>query len=152
PRLRPTAVDVDRALGALPTGTRAAAPVVPHRFIVHRERELAALGAALERAEGGRGGLVCVAGEAGVGKSALVGDFWESTAVTSRHCLIARGQCSERLAGAEAYMPVIDALQDLLRTQSSDTVGRLIRVAAPTWYIQVALSTRETPPTPDLLE
>src|SRR5262249_25030345 len=56
PRLRPTAVEVDQVLSGLTTvATAGAVPPAPQRFIVRREGELAALHAALERAEGGRG-------------------------------------------------------------------------------------------------
>ena len=76
PRLRPAALEVDQALATLATSTTPT--VAPPRFIVRRERELAALHTALKRAESGQGALVCVAGEPGIGKSALVQDFLES--------------------------------------------------------------------------
>src|SRR5262249_16868443 len=75
--------------------------------------------------------------------------FLESPAVASRNCLIARGRCSERLGRAEAYMPVVDGLQDLLRTQPGEGVGRLIRVIAPDWYFQLAHIVGEGLPAPD---
>jgi predicted ATPase len=75
-----------------------------------------------------------VAGEPGIGKSTLVEDFLASL---SPDCLVACGRCSERLGGTEAYLPVGDALGDLLRSSAGATVGRLLKAIAPTWYAQV---------------
>ncbi|MGH9841637.1 MAG: protein kinase domain-containing protein [Blastocatellia bacterium] len=53
------------------------------------------------------------------------------------------GRCSERLAGTEAYLPLLEALESLLRdgTASGSEPGSLaatMRQLAPTWYAQVA--------------
>jgi predicted ATPase/predicted Ser/Thr protein kinase len=138
PRLRPTAVDVEARLASL------AAAESPHvvsagaQPIVHREPELDRLRTALDEAEAGRGGVVCLAGEPGIGKTTLVDDFLRGVAESGRTCLIARGRCSERLAEAEAYLPVLDALEDLLAADASGAVARAMQVVAPTWYAQLA--------------
>src|SRR5262249_29607579 len=80
----------------------------------------------------------CVAGEPGIGKTTLVEDFLGALTATDRTTLVARGRCSERLAGSEAYLPVIEALADLLRSEPTGSVARLMTVVAPTWYAQVA--------------
>jgi predicted ATPase len=134
-RLRPTAAEVAEALAAL---TARPAPAAPPRPIIHREPELAALRAALAAADARRGAVVCVAGEPGIGKTTLVEDFLGGLAASDRPCLVARGHCSERLAGTEAYLPVIDALGDLLRGETGGAVAWLMKVVAPTWYAQVA--------------
>src|SRR5262249_49882119 len=46
--------------------------------------------------------------------------------------------CSERLAGTEAYLPVLDALGGLFRGEASGPLPRLLRLVAPSWYAQVA--------------
>jgi predicted ATPase/tRNA A-37 threonylcarbamoyl transferase component Bud32 len=140
-RLRPTAAEVEQTLSALsghrPPPTPAPGVEMSTRPVVHREPELAVLRAALDRADAGRGSIVCVAGEAGIGKTTLVEDFLSEVAATSRTCLVARGHCSERQASTEAYLPVTDALSDLLHTDASGTAARLMRVVAPSWYFQV---------------
>lgn len=137
-RLRPSAAEVEAALGALSqTAARQTAHEVLRRPIVRREGELAVLRKALREADAGRGGFLCIAGEPGIGKTTLVEDFLTEVAAGPVQCLVARGNCSELLAESEAYLPVIDALQNLLRSDASGTAARLMRVVAPAWYSQL---------------
>ena len=125
------------------------------RHTVGREPERNELRTAFNAARDGRGSLLCVAGEPGIGKTTLVEDFLaELTA--DRHCTIARGRCSERLAGTEAYLPLLEALESLLaadveqvsnllhreKTGAVEQVNNLLhreklKQLAPTWYAQV---------------
>ncbi|HWQ36716.1 MAG TPA: protein kinase [Blastocatellia bacterium] len=105
------------------------------RHTVGRERERHELRAAFNAAKGGRGSLLCVAGEPGIGKTTLVEDFLTELA-TTRQCTIARGRCSERLAGTEAYLPLLEALESLL--QNDQHIAATMKQIAPTWYAQVA--------------
>ncbi len=133
--LRPTASEVAAALAG-PGGRPA--PAQPARAVVRRERELAVLNAALREADAGRGSVVCVAGEPGIGKTTLVEGLLAGLEGPGGSCLVARGHCSERLAGAEAYLPVIEALGDLLRGRAGGAAARLMKAVAPTWYAQAA--------------
>jgi predicted ATPase/predicted Ser/Thr protein kinase len=137
-RMRPTAAEVEATLAALPGQHRVRVTPAPARPSVRREPELAALHAAFAAAEAGRGSLVCVTGEPGIGKTTLVEDFLEELAGTARACALGRGHCSERLAGTEAYGPVLDALGSLLRSAARLSVSRLLKVLAPTWHAQAA--------------
>src|SRR5207249_7203479 len=47
-------------------------------------------------------------------------------------------RCSERFAESEAYLPVFEALEPLLSAACGREFGELIKLAAPTWYVQVA--------------
>jgi hypothetical protein len=80
--------------------------------------------------------LLCVGGEPGIGKTTLVEDFLAELA-TGHHCTIARGRCSERLAGTEAYLPLLEALDSVLRSGSHPTLAGPMKQLAPTWYAQV---------------
>src|SRR5207248_2959383 len=79
PRLRPTATEVDAALAELTRtagGGASDLPDVPGRPVtVGRDTERAALRAAFQSAAAGRGLLVCVTGEPGLGKTTIVEDF-----------------------------------------------------------------------------
>jgi predicted ATPase len=143
-RMRPSAAEVETALAALGGSGRGRPVQAPTRPSVRREPELAALHAAFAAAEFGRSSLVCVTGEPGIGKTTLVEDFLNELTAPARACTIARGRCSERLAGAEAYSPVLDALGNLMRGTASESVSRLLKVMAPTWHAQVS-SAAEAP-------
>ena len=119
-------------------GPRAAAPPAraPVRHTVGREAERAELRAAFESARTGRGMLFSVAGEPGIGKTTLIEECLSELAATGE-ATITRGRCSERLAGAEAYLPLLEALDALLRSEGP-AVARALRELAPTWYAQVA--------------
>ena len=138
-RLRPSASEVASRLRA-PSGVVAVAPAAPLARpagrIVGRERELDELIAAFDRAREGSGCMVTVSGEPGLGKTSLVEEFL-ATITASGHARVARGRCSERLAGSEAYLPFLEALDDLLRSESHGSLARVVKSVAPNWYAQV---------------
>jgi tetratricopeptide (TPR) repeat protein len=140
--LRPAAADVAQVLATLPgdQGARPPAEEAPpvQRHTVGRAKELAELRAGFDSAGAGRGLLLCVAGEPGIGKTTLVEDFAASLAAEGQAFHLARGRCSERLAGAEAYLPILDALESLLRGEGGERAARVMRLVAPTWFVQVA--------------
>jgi serine/threonine protein kinase/tetratricopeptide (TPR) repeat protein len=107
------------------------------RHTVGRQKERAELWVGFESAAGGRGLLFGVSGEPGIGKTTLVEDFLAELNASKRLCTIARGRCSERLAGTEAYLPILEALESLLHGDASES-ARLMKLVAPTWYAQVA--------------
>ena len=139
--LRPSAVEVATLLSSIaepaappPTGT---IPSAGRGEVVRREIEKAALREEFAVAAAGRATMVCVSGEPGIGKTTLVEDFLSEIARTSSH-LVARGRCSERLAGAEAYLPVLDALEDLLRDDPGEAIHDALEREAPSWQRQMA--------------
>jgi len=142
PERRPSAKDVDEALGELQgqdAPSAALAPVTaPARNTVGRTAERAALRRAYARAKEGHSIMVAVTGEPGIGKSSLTDDFLAELATDADRPIIARGRCSERLAGSEAYLPILEALDHLLRRGSSLSVDTVMKTVAPTWYVQVA--------------
>jgi serine/threonine protein kinase/predicted ATPase len=131
----------ERATLVLPPAAVLSVPSAPPRHTVGREPERRELRSAFDSVLRGRGSLLCVAGEPGIGKTTLVEDFLAE--LTTKHpCTIARGRCSERLAGTEAYLPLLESLESLLRdsTASGSEPGSLattMKQIAPTWYAQV---------------
>ncbi len=139
---RPSAAALDAALAEIERGTQSlgegARPVLKRpertRHAVGREQELEQLRAALRAASTERGRIVCVPGETGMGKTTLVEDFLGELQDTGS-VAIARGRCSERLAGTEAYLPLLEGLESLLRGDSA--VARLMNSLAPSWHAQI---------------
>src|SRR5207253_500487 len=73
---------------------------------------------------------------------AFLDDFNGSANASS----IARGRCSERLAGSEAYLPLLDALDNLLHGDNTGLMPPMMKLLAPSWYAQIAPASAETPP------
>ncbi|MEK6323032.1 MAG: protein kinase [Acidobacteriota bacterium] len=160
-RLRPSAVEVDAALAQLDRivdveeqdtsilpayagFATSSAPSTSRRFTVGRDVERGRLQDAFALAAAGRGSMICISGEPGIGKTTLVEEFLAELTGSGARSSVARGRCSERMAGTEAYLPFLEALESLLRGEGSPTAARLFEAVAPTWYIQVAPQVNES--------
>jgi tetratricopeptide (TPR) repeat protein len=134
---RPTTASIDPRLDeATGTAVRTAVPRVV-RHTVGREAERLALAEAFHRSVAGHGLMVAAAGEPGIGKTSLVEDFLADIAAGPHRPVIARGRCSERLAGAEAYLPILEVLDSLLHGQTVGGFSDMMKTLAPTWYVHV---------------
>jgi tetratricopeptide (TPR) repeat protein/DNA polymerase III delta prime subunit len=99
--------------------------------LVGRERELAELGAALEAAEAGRGSLVLLAGEPGIGKTTLAHAF--AAGAAGRGARLAWGRAWEA-GGAPAFWPWVEVLRELfgpadVTGEGARAVGAALAVA-----------------------
>jgi class 3 adenylate cyclase len=110
---------------------------------VGRESELQQLAHALERTAAGKGQVVAVVGEAGVGKSRLV---WEFTRSHRTHGWLVLESGSVSYGKATPYLPVIDLLKAYCRIQERDD-SRAIRerVAGKLLMLDRALESSLTP-------
>ena len=142
-RLRPTTAEIASRLRGAPSATAPVQGRAPSQRgagrIVGRDREMDELLRAFEQTRDGAGRLITVAGEPGLGKTALVDEFL-ATVSHSGNARVARGRCSERLAGSEAYLPFLEALDNLLRSESHGSLVRVVKSVAPNWYAQVRSS------------
>src|SRR3989454_782395 len=122
---RPAASEVESVLLELARGRLTHEPphtaATPDRRTVGRDRDRRELRRAFEEAAGGRGVLISVAGEPGIGKTTIVEEFLSELSAGSRSTRIARGQCSERLAGTEAYLPLLEALDSLMASPARES-------------------------------
>jgi DNA-binding SARP family transcriptional activator len=107
----------DPALDAPAVEKSAAAPA--RGVFVGRQRELAALSTALEDALAGRGKVVLIAGEPGIGKSRLADEVIRDAEARGARVLI--GRCWEA-GGAPAYWPWVQSLRTYIRETAPDTL------------------------------
>ncbi len=98
---------------------------------VGRNHELEHLHQALDRCRAGRGGIVGVAGEPGIGKTTLAMHFVASACLG---CLVGVGRSSESSGPIEPHLPVLEALD---RLAASTPVPRTLLALAPTWATHV---------------
>ncbi len=91
-----------------PAPTRPGGPVLLRTRFVGRDKELAQVKAGLEAALSGRGSLVMVVGEPGIGKTRLSEEL--SVYARLRGAQVMFGQCYES-EGAPPYIPFVEALR-----------------------------------------
>ncbi len=107
-------------------------------YFIGRAEPLSRLRRAWNIACGGKRAVVWIAGEPGIGKTTLIEQFTASLGDVA----CARGQCVEHYGTGEPYLPVLEALEELCR--SDGEVPSLLRAVAPTWLLQLPwLSTTE---------
>ncbi len=103
-------------------GGRVSSPV-----LVGRSQELFQLDAACRRVTAGRPAVVLIAGEAGVGKSRLVGEFAGRAEGAGVRVLV--GGCVALDEGGLPWAPVVDALRGLVRSVEPQALDALIGIA-----------------------
>lgn len=111
-------------------------PLVAERqaeTLIGRVRELDMLQAALERTASGARQFVLIAGEAGMGKTALVDRFLAR--IRADEARVCGGGCVEGHVGGEAFSPVIEAIGRLCRGTGGEVVVQSIATIAPTWAV-----------------
>jgi DNA-binding winged helix-turn-helix (wHTH) protein/tetratricopeptide (TPR) repeat protein len=107
-------------------------------YFIGRAEPLSRLRRAWDIACSGKRAIVWIAGEPGIGKTTLIEQFISSLGDVA----CARGQCVEHYGTGESYLPVLEALEELCR--SDGEVPSLLRAVAPTWLLQLPwLSTTE---------
>jgi DNA-binding CsgD family transcriptional regulator/tetratricopeptide (TPR) repeat protein len=95
---------------------------------VGRDAELARIDEAREHAATGRPAIVIVRGEAGIGKTRLVGDAIDRA--RSAGSLILHGACLDLAGEGLPYLPFVEALRNFVRTTPKDRAMALLGPAA----------------------
>src|SRR5499427_448359 len=109
---------------------------------VGRNRELELLSSRLESAMRGRGQIVGISGEAGIGNSRLIFEFRESLAGKGVTCL--EGQCHP-LGTAVPYLPILDVLRAACGIEEGDAPG-LMADKARTTMLEAGMDLIESAP------
>jgi predicted ATPase len=111
-------------------------PFAHQALPVGRDVQLAEMRAKFVAAAAGQGSMLCLCGEPGIGKTTVVEAFLRELDAGHAGCAVGRGRCSERLAGSEAYLPLLEGLGDLL-LNADDRVRNAMSAVAPGWYARV---------------
>jgi serine/threonine protein kinase/tetratricopeptide (TPR) repeat protein len=106
--------------------------------MVGREVQEGMMGDVFDTAAQGQARLLCITGEPGIGKTTLTEDFLFTLRSKKQLSLIAHGRCSERLAGTEAYLPLLEALESMMRNGIASQIGPIMKQLAPTWFFRIA--------------
>ncbi len=112
-------------------------PIEARGITVGRRCELSKLNTVLQMAKESGGRMFCISGEPGIGKTTLVETFLAGLD-PGFNCRIARGRCSERLCGVEAYLPILEGLDSLMCGPHAEIVRQILVEVAPSWYVQMA--------------
>src|SRR5437867_4527115 len=116
--------------------SRALSPAPVSSRLVGRQRTLSELGECLRKMSRGERQIVFVAGEAGIGKTAVVDAFMRQATAEAPDIRIALGQCIEGYGSKEPYYPMLEALAGLCRGNDGDSIVEILAAQAPTWLVQ----------------
>jgi DNA-binding winged helix-turn-helix (wHTH) protein len=106
----------------------------PH--FVGRDAALAQLAQWWSAARQGARRVAVNAGEAGIGKTALVDTFLAQVA-TTEDVWIGHGQCLDHYGVGEAYLPILEAVGRLCRGPEGERFLSVMRRCAPSWLVQM---------------
>jgi predicted ATPase/DNA-binding winged helix-turn-helix (wHTH) protein len=107
----------------------------PSHF-VGRDAALAQLAQWWTTARQGTRQVGVIAGEAGIGKTALVNMFVTQVASTE-DVWVGHGQCLDHYGAGEAYLPLLEALGRLGREPEGERLVAVLRQYAPSWLVQM---------------
>jgi DNA-binding winged helix-turn-helix (wHTH) protein/tetratricopeptide (TPR) repeat protein len=114
--------------------TASAGPTRPP--VVGRDADVAVLDKALAAAANGHRRVVFVAGDVGIGKTTLI-DLFVERAAAQTALWIGRGQCIQHYGSGEPYLPVMEALGRLGRSDGRDQLKVVLTRYAPLWLLQL---------------
>jgi predicted ATPase/DNA-binding winged helix-turn-helix (wHTH) protein len=107
----------------------------PSHF-VGRDAALAQLAQWWTTARQGRRQVGVIAGEAGIGKTALVNTFVAQVMATE-DVWVGHGQCLDHYGAGEAYLPLLEALGRLGQGPEGEQLVAVLRQYAPSWLVQM---------------
>ncbi len=103
--------------------------------LVGRSEELALLGSEWSRARRAKRRTIWVTGEAGIGKTAVVDAFARRAAREGARVL--HGFARESYGEGEAYLPILEALGSLCRSDDGEDARAILESHAPSWLVQM---------------
>jgi hypothetical protein len=134
------------------TGEQAGQSPMYQRAFVGRDQELRTLEAAFDAAQSGRGALVMVVGEPGIGKTTLCEQLATYAAVRGGRTLV--GHCYEAGSLSLAYLPFVEALRTYVLSRDPEPLGKELgsgagEVARIVSEVRQRLAVEPSPPSGD---
>ncbi len=133
--LEPEGLEGLQGSGSSPSQALKIASSLPG-MLVDRDEELTLLHQWLQAAQTGQRQVIFVAGEPGIGKTALV-DAFVHPFTQSQEIDVSRGQCIDQYGAGEAYLPLLEALGILLRGSDGEDMAAHLKQQAPSWLLQL---------------
>lgn len=90
-----------------------------------------------DRALGGEKQIFFINGEAGFGKTALISHWLGEQTATPSEYLFTTVSCFNQHDSSEPYLPILNALNNLLRNPQHPTIKPLLHQYAPSWLLQM---------------
>jgi len=118
------------------------APSGTSNSVVGREFERDTLRRAYDQARHGHGGIVCISGDVGLGKTTLIDAFLDDLIRDGQTFHLARARCSESFTESEPFMPWIEGLSALAE---EPTIATIMSKAAPSWHREITHSGSAVP-------
>lgn len=106
-------------------GQQRSVPAEPASVLPGRDRELALLHVAFEKAVAGERQMLFITGEWGIGKTALIERFRRELEA-NHSAIVATGQCVPGLGGRQEYYPLSDALRPVCGGSDAPRACRLL--------------------------
>src|SRR5258706_117367 len=128
--LPPRGAEIPASFHSAPS-LAAISPRTQKSTMIGRQTALAQMRAAWDAAAAGERKIFWIAGEAGVGKTTLIDNFVAEFGPVA----YAYGGCVEQHGAGEPYLPILEALGTLCRSDAA--FPSLMRAVAPTWFLQL---------------
>ena len=90
-----------------------------------------------DKALGGEKQIVFINAEAGFGKTALISHWLNEQIITPSEYLFTSASCFNQHDSSEPYLPILNALNNLLRNPQHSTLKPLLHQYAPSWLLQL---------------
>jgi DNA-binding winged helix-turn-helix (wHTH) protein/tetratricopeptide (TPR) repeat protein len=108
----------------------------PSPELIGRDQELGSLDRLMTAALAGKRQMVFIAGEAGIGKTALLQVFLDKISAAGDARVVC-GHCVEQFGTREAYLPIFDALGRLCSDEPASGALTVVAQYAPSWLVQM---------------
>ena len=122
---------LDDLLGVATSERSAVGAETERETFVGRELEMEKLHELLRDAAAGSGKVAFLAGEPGIGKTALAEEFLRVARQKRRGLVCGRGRCLEQFGTGEAYLPFLDALGGLLSGSERERIRSMEIIHRP---------------------